>query len=56
MTASRISLREAIDAKCKDCIYDEGARGLGRWKQQVAACTVTRCPLYAVRPMPRSRS
>ena len=46
-------MRQAIDAMCKDCIYDELEPG--RWRQQVAACTVTRCPLYALRPQPRCR-
>lgn len=49
----RLSLREAIDAKCKACIYDEAEPG--RWRQQVAACTVTSCPLHPVRPLPRQR-
>ena len=44
--ASR-SLRSAIDEKCRDCIYDEAERG--GWRQQVEACTITRCPLYEVR-------
>lgn len=47
----RTSLREAIDAKCRDCIFDECEAG--RWRQQVAACTATTCPLYTVRPLPR---
>lgn len=46
MTKTR-SLRSAIDAKCKDCIYDDLERG--RWREQVDACTVTECPLHAVR-------
>jgi hypothetical protein len=29
------SLRAAIDAKCKDCIWDP-ASGLGTWRAQVA--------------------
>lgn len=43
-----MSLRKAIDAHCKSCIYDEIEPG--RWKQQVGACTVTKCPLWPVRP------
>lgn len=50
----RLSLREAVDAKCRECIYDELEPG--RWKQQVAACTATSCPLYPVRPLPRQRA
>lgn len=44
-----MSLRQAINAKCRECIYDPKA-GLGGWREQVTACTCLRCPLYAVRP------
>ena len=47
----RRSLRAAIDAKCKECIYDPYG-GAGTWRQQVAACTSPSCPLFALRPMP----
>lgn len=43
-----VSLRTAINAKCRECIYDPMVPG--RWRQQVAACTVVRCPLWPVRP------
>lgn len=42
------SLRAAINAHCKSCIYHESNGGT--WRQQVEACTVTRCELYPVRP------
>jgi len=42
------SLRQAINAKCRECIFDR--HGEGNWKQQVTACSSTRCPLYTVRP------
>lgn len=45
-----MSLRAAINGKCKDCIYDPKS-GLGNWRQQVAACTITTCTLWPVRPM-----
>ena len=48
-TPDRLSLRGAIDAKCRDCIYDELEPG--SWRRQVAACTVTACPLHPVRPI-----
>lgn len=51
--SSRGSLRAAVDAKCRDCTYDE--LEVGRWRQQVAACTITSCPLHAFRTMPRCR-
>ena len=43
-----MSLRKAINEKCKDCIYDKCAPG--NWKQQVTLCSVKSCPLYEVRP------
>lgn len=43
-----MSLRKAINDKCKDCIYDPKAGGT--WRQQVEECTCIRCPLYPVRP------
>lgn len=46
-----MSLRRAINAKCRDCIHDPQA-GQGTWRQQVAACTCTSCPLWPVRPLP----
>lgn len=49
--AARLSLRAAIDAKCKSCHYDPAARG--GWREQVGKCLTMDCPLYAVRPMPR---
>ena len=45
------SLRSAINAKCKECIYDP-VGGKGTWRQQVEACTSRSCPLFAVRPLP----
>lgn len=43
------SLRSAINAFCKACIFDrEGASG--SWRQQVEACPSLDCPLYPVRP------
>jgi hypothetical protein len=42
------SLRKAIDAMCKGCIYD--SKDTGGWRYQVANCKVTACPLYEVRP------
>ena len=44
-----MSLRKAINAKCKECIYDEKS-GLGGSLQQINACTSTSCPLFKVRP------
>ena len=49
------SLRSAINQTCRDCIYDEYAKGEGNWRQQVAKCTVSKCGLYEVRPMSKPR-
>ena len=43
---------QAINAFCKECIYDKEG-GVGTWRQQVEACTSTNCPLYDFRPVPR---
>jgi hypothetical protein len=45
-----MSLRKAINAKCKDCTYDPKSHG-GTWRQQVETCAVTLCPLHPVRPL-----
>lgn len=45
-----ISLRAAINGKCRDCIVDP-LSGLGTWRQQVGACEAEGvCPLRPVRP------
>lgn len=49
------SLRKAIDAMCKWCIYDPKSGG-GNWRQQVTACAITRCALWPVRPLSRGES
>ena len=48
MKAKKKELWAAINAKCKECIYDP-APGNGTWRQQVEACTSTECPLYHIR-------
>src|SRR6185312_8814576 len=40
--AARMSLRAAISAKCKECVYDP-LGGCGNWRQQVEACTARAC-------------
>lgn len=49
-----MSLRKAINDKCKDCIYDD-LSGLGNWRQQVSLCTSTDCALYPVRPLSKPK-
>jgi len=43
---------EAINAKCRDCIYDPMSSGT--WREQVACCISANCALHAFRPMPRN--
>lgn len=54
MSAPR-SLRAAINAKCKSCIYDPGGSS-GTWREQVEACSSANCPLHAVRPLSRPKT
>ena len=49
------SLRGAINQTCRDCIWDEHAKGAGNWRQQVEKCTVSKCGLYSVRPVSKPR-
>ena len=49
-----MSLRKAVNAKCKECIYDPYQPGA--WKQQVQACTSPKCPLFPVRPISSSKN
>ena len=44
-----MSLRKAINDKCRECIYDPYEKGA--WREQVEACASPACPLYPVRPM-----
>jgi len=48
-----MGMRKAINAKCKDCIYD--ALAAGSWLEQVFQCTMEDCGLYPYRPIPRAR-
>lgn len=43
------SPQQAINEKCKECIYDE--HNGGTWREQTEACTVTSCALYDLRPI-----
>ena len=47
-----MSLRNAINMKCKDCIYDPEVDG--GWIQQVSQCDLSACPLWEHRPHPRT--
>ena len=45
--------QQAIDAKCKDCIYDP--EDVGTWRQQVERCELADCSLWQYRPKSRSK-
>ncbi len=44
----RPSMRKAIDAMCKGCIYDPEMPGT--WRAQTEGCQITTCPLHPLRP------
>ena len=44
--------QQAIEAKCKDCTYDE--LDDGTWRQQVERCELIECSLWEYRPISRS--
>ena len=44
--------QQAIEAKCKDCIYDPCVEGT--WRQQVEQCELTDCALWPYRARSRS--
>ena len=46
--------QQAIDAKCRECIYDEYADGT--WRMQVEQCELTACALHPYRPKSRSKA
>ncbi len=48
--ARGLSMRDAINAKCRECIHDPLARGT--WREQVQECTSAQCPLFPLRPLP----
>ena len=46
--------QKAIEAKCRDCAYDELDEGT--WRQQVERCDITDCALHSYRPVSRSNT
>ena len=53
MMTSRLTRQQAINAKCKDCIFDDQVEGT--WRQQVERCDITDCGLWHFRPKSRSK-
>ncbi len=43
-----MGMRQAINAKCRDCIYDSCAPGT--WRKQVEGCAIPSCALWPYRP------
>ena len=48
----KYSLRQAINDKCRSCVFDEA--NVGSWLVQVTLCSCKGCPLYEVRPITKS--
>ena len=44
-----MSLRKAINSKCRECTHDPLDKGSSA--QQIACCTINDCPLHPVRPI-----
>ena len=42
----------AIAAKCRECVHDPIAAGT--WREQVAVCGCSDCPLWRYRPLPNN--
>ena len=49
----KLTRQKAIDAKCKDCSFDE--KDTGTWRMQVERCADKTCPLWEYRPLPDYR-
>jgi len=45
--------QQAIEAKCKDCIYDPEVDGT--WRQQAERCELVECSLWMFRPKSHSK-
>ena len=50
---SRRTRQEAIEAHCKECIFDPSSDGT--WRMQVEACNSTNCNLWPYRARSRSK-
>ena len=49
----KLNCQQAIDAMCKECIYDPISIGIFKQtlNQQIEDCTSPECPLYEYRPL-----
>ena len=50
----KLTRQQAINAFCKNCLYDP--LDSGNWRQQVGRCAITECHLHAYRPVSRQRT
>ena len=41
--------QQAINQKCRECVYDD--QDDGTWRQQVERCDLSDCALYEFRPI-----
>ena len=46
--------QQAINEKCKECIYDPEVDGT--WRMQTEACELIDCALWEYRPKPRRKT
>ena len=46
--------QEAINEKCKECIYDPEVEGT--WRMQIETCELIDCALWEYRPKSRSKT
>ncbi len=44
-----MSLRKAINTKCRQCAVDKLDKGT--WRQQIQSCTISKCGLHPFRPI-----
>ena len=46
---NKLTRQQAINEKCKDCIYDRTQ--LGTWRKQTEDCIDVKCALFGYRPL-----
>ena len=49
----KVGMRKRINDNCYECIYDD--KEAGNWRQQVAACEITRCQFWDIRPISKPK-
>ena len=51
--SKQLTRQQAINAKCRECSYDE--LDVGTWRQQIERCEITDCALWIYRPLPYAK-